>query len=660
MIIKRLITLVSIFLFLNQNYAQDKSTVSPRDFSHIKDTTSYHNAVDDFRKTLQKRTDTISIKEIDAFIQLGVKLNYTKGIGKAYVVKALIYRNKLEYSLAEKNYQKAITYFNKINYQKAIAVVHNELYITEKQMGNLEKSAYYLLEAKNYFEKIQDSIPLIVMYNNLGRIHMELEDYEFSEEAFSKSILLIKKSGEYKDELGTIMNNLAEVYIEHKKYDEAEAMAKESIRINKKDSLIGVFAYSYATLGEIAIAKEEYHKARKLYDSSLYYYSKGGDNIMTIDTKQRIGYIELQLGNIKEAEKMFTITREAYRKIDSKANLLENYELSSKLDSVTGNLVGAIAWQHRYQELSDEIASESSLKKIEKREEFYARELKQLRTIDEQEIREQKNKEELFRYKVIAFIILGILLISFVFVLWIVKTRKERKKLITKLNESNEVKNKLFSIISHDLKNEIHGLEGSLNLMKEDVISTEEFKEIVPLLANRTHQTSILLNNLLNWSKSQMKELNPNPITFDITEVIKDKFIFFKPKADKKNIALINKLDATVIFADKDMFGIVAQNLIANAIKFCNPNDSITLVSIEKEDHYEICFEDTGVGIASSNLNKLFAENTFTTNGTQNESGTGLGLRICKELIELNQGSIKVDSTLGEGSIFYVILPKAK
>jgi len=106
------------------------------------------------------------------------------------------------------------------------------------------------------------------------------------------------------------------------------------------------------------------------------------------------------------------------------------------------------------------------------------------------------------------------------------------------------------------------------------------------------------------------------------------------------------------------MIGIVAQNLIANAIKFCKPGDSISLVSVEKENCFEIGFIDTGVGIDPSNINKLFAEDTFTTRGTKNEQGTGLGLRICKELVELNKGNIKVESALGKGTTFYISLPK--
>jgi len=147
-------------------------------------------------------------------------------------------------------------------------------------------------------------------------------------------------------------------------------------------------------------------------------------------------------------------------------------------------------------------------------------ELEQMRLLEAKEKKEIQTKEALLRYRIFTFISLAVSILIAVFLFFIIKARKERKRYIRELNESNQTKNKLFSIISHDLKNEIHGLDGTLNLLKENAISREEFHKIVPLLANRTHQTSIMLNNLLNWSKSQMKELNAKPTEFNINDVI--------------------------------------------------------------------------------------------------------------------------------------------
>jgi len=219
----------------------------------------------------------------------------------------------------------------------------------------------------------------------------------------------------------------------------------------------------------------------------------------------------------------------------------------------------------------------------------------------------------------------------------------------------------LFSIISHDLNNEIHGLDKTLNLLKNDIIPEDQYKEVITALSNSTHQTSLLLNNLLNWSKSQMNQLQALPMDFDFNEIIDDKIVFFTSRASQKGIKLINNLtDFTKVFADKDMCTIVVQNLIANAIKFCETGDTLTIHKKDEKNTTNIYFEDTGIGIPMDILAKLFSDITYTTKGTNDESGTGLGLNICKELMKLNQGSIEVESTPGKGSIFCLKLPNPK
>ncbi|WP_299223757.1 ATP-binding protein [uncultured Aquimarina sp.] len=637
-----------------------QSQITGVDLSKIRtlnDTTLFNKSVRDLQQFVNEdqfdRVEPIA----DQLIMLASDIGYTRGLGLVYRLKGVIYDRTQRNIESSKSFEKAIYNFKKIDDKDGLGTVSNDRFIIEQNKGNLEKAAAYLMEAKLYREQLNDSVGLSGIYNNLAIIYKELKDIPNAEKFYLKSIDTRKNLKI--DGVGMVMNNLALLYTEGGKLSEAKKILQEAMKINKAENDLKHTAQSYSIMAKATMYGKEYEAAKKYYDTTLCVGSQANYKLIVVNAKQQLGIIALEEGQYKKAEKLLKAARENLVKSNVTSLILKNYKYSFKLDSTRGNLLDAIKWQKEYQQLSDKKMYESTTQKVENVKSRYEAELKQLKLIDEQEKREQRTKEELFRYRLFTFISLTVIAVILVFMMLFIKTRKERKRYIKELNESNQVKNKLFSIISHDLKNEIHGLEGSLNLMKEDVISTEEFREIVPLLANRTHQTSILLNNLLNWSKSQMRELNAKPTTFDITEVISNKFTFFKPKAEKKDIKLINKLDSTMIFADKDMFGIVAQNLIANAIKFCNPGDSIALVSREKEDHYEICFEDTGVGIDPSNLNKLFAEDTFTTNGTENETGTGLGLRICKELIELNQGEIKVESTLGKGSTFYISLPKA-
>ncbi|WP_299314674.1 ATP-binding protein [uncultured Aquimarina sp.] len=651
---------ILLVLCLMNFFSFSQSRLSGVDLSKIrtlKDSVRFNNSINDLQQFVNEDQFDRAEPMADQLIKLAGDIGYTRGLGLVYRLKGVICNQAQRNIESSKNFEKAIYNFKKIDDKDGLASVSNDRFIIEQNKGNLEKAAAYLMEAKLYMEQLNDSVGLSGTYNNLAIIYKELKDIPNAEKFYLKSIYTRKNLKI--DGVGMVMNNLALLYTEGGKLSEAKKILREALKINKAENDLRHAAQSYSIMAKATMYGKEYEKAKKYYDTTLCVGNQANYKLIVVNAKQQLGIIALEEGEYQKAERLLKKARKEIVKANVISLILKNYKYSFKLDSTRGNLLNAIKWQKEYQELSDKRMYESTTQKVENAKSRYEAELKQLKLIDEQEKREQITKEELFRYRLLTFVSLAIIAVILVFMILFIKTRKERKRYIKELNESNQIKNKLFSIISHDLKNEIHGLEGSLNLMKEDVISTEEFREIVPLLANRTHQTSILLNNLLNWSKSQMKELNAKPTTFDITEVISNKFTFFKPKAEKKDIRLINKLDPTMIFADKDMFGIVAQNLIANAIKFCNPGDSIALISREKENHYEICFEDTGIGIDPSNLNKLFAEDTFTTNGTENETGTGLGLRICKELIELNQGEIKVESILGKGSTFFIFLPKA-
>jgi signal transduction histidine kinase len=228
------------------------------------------------------------------------------------------------------------------------------------------------------------------------------------------------------------------------------------------------------------------------------------------------------------------------------------------------------------------------------------------------------------------------------------------------LEEINKAKDRLFSIVSHDLKDSISSIKGFLDLLKEDSISKEEFNELIPELSENANNASLLLYNLLNWSKSQMQNLEPNPELVNIQEVFSNKLALVEPKIEQKRIVLIDESQRDFVYADKSMVEIVIQNLITNAVKFSKVGDIITISNRDQNGKSLICVEDTGVGMSKENLNKLFKGNNYTTVGTKNEKGTGLGLTICKELVELNKGRIWVESTENVGSKFYVELPKAK
>lgn len=226
------------------------------------------------------------------------------------------------------------------------------------------------------------------------------------------------------------------------------------------------------------------------------------------------------------------------------------------------------------------------------------------------------------------------------------------------LISSNELKNKLFSIVSHDLRNPVLSLNEIINLFNEGVISDEEIKSYMPLISKNIKSTSSLLENLLHWSRSQLKgeRIQKNNFNLRIASLLQISIL--ESLANEKNIKIENTIDENIIvFADRDMVELVFRNLISNAIKYCHSGGKISLSSSIQEQEVKVCIKDTGVGIAEENIDKLFGLNNYSTMGTNKEMGTGLGLLLCREFIDKNGGTIWVESKLNEGSTFCFTLP---
>ncbi len=229
------------------------------------------------------------------------------------------------------------------------------------------------------------------------------------------------------------------------------------------------------------------------------------------------------------------------------------------------------------------------------------------------------------------------------------------------LKELNATKDKFFSIIAHDLKNPFNTLIGFTDLLIDhfEEYSTEKLKEFIDILHQTSKQSYNLLENLLEWSRSQTGRLEMSPTLFNIHDLTGENISLLKNHAAKKGIQLNNEIKSSVqVFCDENMTRTVIRNLISNAIKYTKENGTITCESKLKDNMVEVSVSDTGIGISPANLEKLFRiDVNYSTSGTAQETGTGLGLILCKEFINKNLGEIWVESEVGKGSTFRFTLP---
>lgn len=222
----------------------------------------------------------------------------------------------------------------------------------------------------------------------------------------------------------------------------------------------------------------------------------------------------------------------------------------------------------------------------------------------------------------------------------------------------NQLKDKMFSIIAHDLRGPIMNLKEIMSLFDQHIITDEELKTHLPLINADIKSTASLLENLLFWSRTQLKgeRVNPEYINLHILSLVQSNLLDSLIK--EKSLTLINQIpENTTVYADKNMIELVIRNILSNAIKYCNTSNVITLSSRLVGNYYITDITDTGIGISEENIDKLFGMNNYSTAGTNLEKGTGLGLLLCKEFIEKNNGEIWVKSELGKGSTFSFSLP---
>jgi signal transduction histidine kinase/ligand-binding sensor domain-containing protein len=244
----------------------------------------------------------------------------------------------------------------------------------------------------------------------------------------------------------------------------------------------------------------------------------------------------------------------------------------------------------------------------------------------------------------------------------ILQKNEELNDLNKTLTALNSTKDKFFSIIAHDLRNPFHTILGLSEIVIGNVgrENPEKIRKSVSDIRDAAKHTFDLLQNLLIWARSQTGSLDFQPAPFELSERISENIDLVKSQAEKKNIEL-SYMDAAplTVNGDKRMIDTVLRNLLTNAIKFTQQHGRVTVIANEKDDHFEVQVQDTGIGIAESNIPKIFLlENKYSRKGTEMERGSGLGLVLCREFVEKHNGTIKVISEPGKGSSFIFTLPK--
>ena len=267
------------------------------------------------------------------------------------------------------------------------------------------------------------------------------------------------------------------------------------------------------------------------------------------------------------------------------------------------------------------------------------------------------------RNYITAIILLLSVIISLIIAYFNSKSIITQLKLINRekeLSESNHTKDTLFSIISHDLRGPMGNIAGILSLLNSGVLKRDDANKYLKTLSLSIKNTQSLLENLLNWAKNQKEGIildRKHFLFFDLVKEVKETLL---PLADKKNISINATIDDQLIIdADRNMIVLVIRNIISNSIKFTPNNGEIEVSTQREEKELYISISDNGIGMNQDTIEKIFDKHQFvTTNGTNSEVGSGLGLKLCYEFVKAHKGDILVESTISKGTKFTIIIPQ--
>jgi signal transduction histidine kinase len=323
-------------------------------------------------------------------------------------------------------------------------------------------------------------------------------------------------------------------------------------------------------------------------------------------------------------------------------------------------------YKHAFEALMSEKTLQDSLYNIEKQKEINnlqsVYELEQSNAkVSELEKRMGENRTK----RQVTFAVAGILALAFILLFFVYRKIKKLNTMLVarekELQKLNNEKDKLFSIIGHDLRGPIGNIPVALGLLKEETDFSEENRQLLDELIDHTKASVETLNELLLWGQSQIKGIQLSRVQFQAKELIQNEIKLVKNYADRKHINIAdNTAEDTTVYADKAHFDFIIRNLLSNAVKFTYNNGSITIAADKNKMKGYVVFSvsDNGVGLSNEEMAHIFEPSGYSRSGTANEQGSSLGLTLCREFVAQNGGSIWVESEKGKGSIFYFSLPK--
>ncbi|MFP4469487.1 MAG: tetratricopeptide repeat protein [Bacteroidales bacterium] len=551
--------------------------------------------IGDFDKALEYLQQSLIYK---------IQLNDTLSTAKTLNNIGVIYKDAQKHEVARQFLEQALEKYLAVNDSSGIAAAHNNLGQVYEAIGIADSALLFFEQSLDIKRKIGDRRGIANTLNNIGMIY---GDQGKSAEALQYFAEAVEIRRELSDQFGlaSVLNNMANLYLMRDDYEMALRFFRKSTEIAEAANLTGIRMRNYAGLSA-------YFEETGTVDSSLRYLKLATaikDSIYNQDLKESLADLRIRY----ETEKSNRENKILLQKNEIQQLQIEN-DKKQKMQFVAvifllffGSITVVLYLQYRYNRRMNE------------------------------------------RLQVVN-----------------AGLEARVKARTAELEESNQTRDRFFSIVAHDLKSPFNSLLGFTEILNDDYDRMGDYKkrELIRYLRESAESVYRLLENLLEWSSAQTGRMQLKPRRIELCRLAHETMAAATSIAHNKKISLKQQCDSEVYtFADEDTIRTVFRNLLSNAIKFTDRNGSVVVsvntIRDESGKHWaRVAVSDTGTGIREEDQGRLFdLTNNKPASGTDNETGTGLGLPLCRDFIRLNGGSIHVESTWGNGSTFYFILP---
>jgi len=623
---------------------------------------------------------------IDSVYQLSVESKNQRGIAIANYQYGVLNRQKGNYDKALVHFDKYLKFSEKHNNKVEIANGFNQIAIIYDNRGQYDKSLDIYHKILKIYEEEDDQYSVANILNSLGEILKTTDRLNEAMESYSKGLEIFTKLNA-KADMANCYYNMGDTHLLQKNYDDALTFFNKALVLDQEVNSLWGTAYDYESIGQVYSIQEKHSQALQVHLKALKIREQLQQKRELSGSHTKVGVDYLKLKNYNLAKVHLEKAMILAEAVGSKSEMQNVYASLSKLYAVTGEFQKALEVKNKYIIVKDSVFNETKSKQIEELQAKFDSEKKQdaITTLEKDaEIKNLKLKRQTVYRNIFITIALATILFSFIlFNRYKYKQRVkhevlEKKRLIEKEQQKTEIekqrveelkkidklKDEFLANTSHELRTPLNGIIGLTESLKDGVAGKLSSKAIenLDLITNSGKRLSHLVNDILDFSKLKTQDLKLSIQAVDIYATVNVILKLSESFIRNKELELISKVskDVRLVEADENRLQQIFYNLVGNAIKFTEKG-KVEISAKEKENMLFISISDTGIGITQSKFKDIFKSFEQADGSIEREyGGTGLGLSVSKQLVELHGGEINVESEEGKGTTFTFTLPISK